>query len=209
MNLVFLGPPGAGKGTVAQKIADHYDIPHISTGDLFRGEIKAQSSLGKKVESILKSGELVPDDLTIDLVKNRLVKDDARNGFIMDGFPRTTAQADKLLEITSIDYVINFIIPDESVIERLSGRRTCKNCGNMHHIQFMPPLKEGICDVCKGELLTRDDDRPEAISNRLQVYKNQTQPLIAYFQDKNLIKDIDAEPAPETVLERVKQVLEA
>lgn len=209
MNLVFLGPPGAGKGTVAQKIAGHFAIPHVSTGDLFRGEIKAQSELGRKVESILKSGELVPDDLTIDLVKKRLSEKDATKGFILDGFPRTTAQADRLLEITSIDYAINFVIPDKTVIQRLSGRRTCKNCGNMHHIQFMPPKKEGMCDVCGGTLITREDDRPEAIANRLQVYQKQTQPLIAYFKDKNLLVDIDAKPAPEAVLEMVKEVITA
>ena len=209
MNLVFLGPPGAGKGTVAKKVADNYGIPHISSGDLFRGEIKAQTTLGKKVESILKSGELVPDDVTIDLVKSRLSQPDAGKGFILDGFPRTTAQADKLLEITSLDSVVNFLIPDEAVIRRLSGRRTCNNCGNMHHIEFMPPKQEGMCDVCGGKLFVRDDDQPEAIAHRLKVYKEQTQPLIEYFENKQLLCDIDAGPSPEDVLKTVRQLFDS
>jgi adenylate kinase len=209
MNLVFLGPPGAGKGTVAKKIADEYGIPHISSGDLFRGEIKAQTALGKKVESILKSGELVPDDVTIDLVKSRLSQPDAENGFILDGFPRTTAQADKLLEITTLDSVLNFLILDEAVIARLSGRRTCRNCGNMHHIEFMPPKQEGVCDVCGGELFIRDDDQPESITHRLKVYKEQTQPLIEYFSKKQLLQEIDAGPAPEEVLKSSRNLLES
>ena len=201
MNLIFLGPPGAGKGTVAAKVSEELNIPHISTGDLFRAAIKNQTPLGVKVKKILDSGELVPDQVTTDMVQERLESDDAKNGFIMDGFPRTIPQADSFSKITNVKAVINFEIADSEVIDRLSGRRVCRSCGSTFHTKFMPPKNEGKCDSCDGELYTRDDDKKEAILNRLEVYKKQTQPLIDYYSDKNLLHNIDADNKPQSVLE--------
>lgn len=207
MKLVFLGPPGAGKGTVAKKISEAFAIPHISTGDLFRSENKSGTDLGKKVEGILTSGALVPDDVTIEIVKSRLQKPDTEKGFIMDGFPRTILQAQKLFDITRLNGVLNFEIYEDEVVNRLSGRRTCRNCGNMHHIEYMPPKQEGICDVCGGELYTREDDKPESIQKRLQVYKAQTEPLISFYREKKLLYNTDASATPEKVFRQVKDLL--
>ena len=200
MNCIFLGPPGAGKGTLAFEVSKLYKIPHISTGDLFRAAIKNQTDLGKKVKAVIDSGALVSDDLTIALVKERLEKDDTKRGFILDGFPRTIAQADALENIVKIDSVINFDISDDEVIKRLSGRRVCSSCGQSFHIEFVKPKKEGVCDSCAGELIIRPDDKIEAIQKRLETYRRQTAPLIVYYTKKNLIVDIDARPASEKVL---------
>ena len=200
MNCIFLGPPGAGKGTLAFEVSKSYKIPHISTGDLFRAAIKNQTDLGKKVKAVIDSGALVSDDLTIALVKERLEKDDTKKGFILDGFPRTIAQADALENIVKIDSVINFDISDDEVIKRLSGRRVCSSCGQSFHIEFVKPKKEGVCDSCSGELMIRPDDKIEAIQKRLETYRSQTAPLIDYYTKKNLIVDIDARPASEKVL---------
>ncbi|ORC34525.1 adenylate kinase [Marispirochaeta aestuarii] len=207
MNLVFLGPPGAGKGTVAVKVSEELGIPHISTGDLFRKAIKDQSELGKKVKSILDSGELVPDDLTVALVEERLNQGDTGKGFILDGFPRTIPQAEALDTISTLQMAVNFSVADEVLVDRLSGRRVCKNCGATYHVKFAPPRKEGICDSCGGELYTRQDDAPEAIKNRLQVYYRQTQPLIDYYKDKGIKTDIDAAGSPEQVLSATLKAL--
>jgi len=209
MNLVFLGPPGAGKGTVAVKVSDELGIPHISTGDLFRKAIKDQSELGKKVKSILDSGELVPDDVTVALVEERLNQGDTEQGFILDGFPRTIPQAEALDGISSLQMAVNFSVADEVLVDRLSGRRVCKNCGATYHVKFAPPRKEGICDSCGGELYTRQDDAPEAIKNRLQVYYRQTQPLIDYYEEKGIKTDIDAAGSLEEVLAATLKALKS
>jgi adenylate kinase len=208
MNLIFLGAPGAGKGTLATLLSKEYGIPQISTGDLFRGAVKEGSELGKQVQGIMEKGELVPDSLTVALVKERLSKPDAGSGYILDGFPRTVAQADALAEFQKIDAVINFSISDELVIRRLSGRRVCRSCGAIYHIENMPPKVEGTCDRCGGELYIRDDDKIESIKNRLRVYKEQTEPLIAYYRDKGLLREIDSSESPEHSLRQIKSLLE-
>ena len=206
MKLIFLGPPGAGKGTLAAKVAETYKIPHISTGEIFRAAIKAQTPLGVKVKSIIDAGGLVSDDITIELVKDRLAKDDAQKGFILDGFPRTIPQANALAKIVTIDAAVNFDIADTEVVERLSGRRVCKKCGQNFHATFMPPKKEGICDNCGGELYIRDDDKIESIKKRLEVYRAQTAPLIDFYSEKKQIKNIDARPATNIILEQFKSL---
>ncbi len=205
MNFIFLGPPGAGKGSLAVKVAQDYKIPHISTGDIFRAAIKNQTPLGVKVKAIIDSGSLVSDDITCALVKERLAEADCKNGFILDGFPRTIPQAEALETFAKIDAAVNFDIEDEAVVDRLGGRVCCKDCGQMYHVKTMPPKVAGKCDKCGGELYTRDDDKPESIQNRLVVYRNSTAPLIDFYRNKNLLVDIDAKPAPEKVLEIFKQ----
>ena len=205
MNFIFLGPPGAGKGTLAKEAAKFYNIPHISTGDIFRENIKNQTELGKKAKAIIDAGGLVSDEITIDLVKDRLSKDDTKNGYILDGFPRTIPQAEALEKFAKIDAAVNFDIEDAAVVDRLGGRVCCKDCGQMYHVKTMPPKVAGKCDKCGGELYTRDDDKPESIQNRLVVYRNSTAPLIDFYRNKNLLVDIDAKPAPEKVLEIFKQ----
>lgn len=204
MKFIFLGPPGAGKGTLAAKVATDYKIPHISTGEIFRAAIKAQTPLGLKVKAILDSGALVSDDVTVELVKDRLTQSDAKNGFILDGFPRTIPQAEALEKIVSIDAAVNFDIADNGVVARLSGRRVCKGCSQNYHIEFQKPAKEGICDKCGSELFIRDDDKPEAITHRLEVYRSQTAPLIDFYRGKKQLTDIDARPATEAILSKFK-----
>lgn len=207
MKLIFLGPPGAGKGTIAAKAKEHFKIPHISTGDLFRNAIANETDLGIKVKAILAKGELVPDEVTVEMVKERLQDDDVKNGFILDGFPRTTGQADALTEITGVDKVINFVLAEDKVIERLSGRRIAKGSGRVYHTIYNPPKQEGICDESGEALVQRPDDKPEAIKNRLKVYEAQTAPLIEYYQNKGLLSDVDASPSPDDVFSNVLSVL--
>ncbi len=207
MNLVFLGPPGAGKGTIASQAKKHYDIPHISTGDLFRNHIKNETELGKQVKAILSGGDLVPDSITIAMVKERLAEDDAKKGFILDGFPRTIAQAEALKEMTVLDAVVNFELGREEVIKRLSGRRMCKSTGKIYHLIYDPPKKEGVDDETGESLIQRDDDKPEAIAHRLDVYLAQTEPLIAYYKNAGLLVDIDASPSPNAVMAQMVSVL--
>ncbi len=199
MNLVFLGPPGAGKGTIASEAKNYFGIPHISTGDLFRSHIKGHTDLGKQVKVILAAGDLVPDSITIEMVKQRFLESDAQNGFILDGFPRTIAQADALSEMKALDAVVNFVLDRDQIVKRLSGRRVCKSTGKTYHIHYNPPKVEGIDDETGEPLIQREDDKPEAILNRLSVYEEQTEPLIAYYREKGLLVDIDASPAPEKV----------
>ncbi|MDR1786570.1 MAG: adenylate kinase [Spirochaetaceae bacterium] len=206
MNLIFLGPPGAGKGTLAGAVSKAYGVPHISTGDIFREAVKAQSALGRKVKDIIDSGALVGDDITIALVKERLSRKDAQGGFILDGFPRTIPQAEALEAIVPIDGAVNFDISDKEVLRRLSGRRVCKGCGRNFHTEFMPPKAENTCDHCGSALFIRDDDRPESITRRLELYREQTAPLAGWYKKKGLLKEIDARPGTERILETFRSL---
>ena len=212
MNIILLGPPGAGKGTQAKKIAENYKVPHISTGDILRENISNNTPLGIKARSYMSRGELVPDELLITIIKERLSRQDCTNGFLLDGYPRTIPQADALHMILTesnrnIDVVLNIDVDDEELIKRLSGRRMCK-CGASYHVIFNLPEKDGICNLCKGKLYQREDDKEEAIKNRLIVYKKQTQPLIEYYNDKGLIRTIDGGQEILMIFEDIKKVLE-
>ena len=205
-NFVFLGPPGAGKGSLAVKVAEDYKIPHISTGDIFRANIKAQTPLGVKVKAIIDSGSLVSDELTFELVKDRLAQDDCKNGYILDGFPRTIPQAEMLDGLVADLKVVNFQISDDIVIGRLSTRRVCKACGANYNIKTLPPKVEGICDKCSGELYQRDDDKQESILHRMDVYREQTEPLINYYKNKGKITDLDASIETDILLGEFKKI---
>lgn len=205
MKIIMLGAPGAGKGTQAKKITSKYNIPHISTGDIFRMNIKNGTELGTKAKTYMDQGLLVPDELVVDLVVDRLKQDDCANGYVLDGFPRTIPQAEALAKIIGVDAVVNFDIADEGVVERLSGRRVCKACGQNYHVKFLPTKVEGKCDACGEDLYTRDDDKIEAIQHRLEVYRSQTAPLIDFYKEKSLLTDIDARPAREVILEDFKK----
>ncbi len=205
-NFVFLGPPGAGKGSLAVKVAEDYKIPHISTGDIFRANIKAQTPLGVKVKAIIDSGSLVSDELTFELVKDRLAQDDCKNGYILDGFPRTIPQAEMLDGLVSDLKVVNFQISDDIVIGRLSTRRVCKACGANYNIKTLPPKVEGVCDKCGGELYQRDDDKQESILHRMDVYREQTEPLINYYKNKGKITDLDASIETDILLGEFKKL---
>ena len=207
MNMVFLGPPGAGKGTIATQAKVFYSIPHISTGDLFRAEQEKGSELGNKVKSIIASGKLVPDEITIEVVKHRLSQDDTKNGFILDGFPRTIAQADALANIVNIDAVVNFVVDKDAVVKRISGRRFCKSTGRTYHVIYNPPKVEGIDDETGEPLYQREDDKPENVKTRLEVYDASTAPLIEYYRAKGKLVDVDASPAPEVVFDNLKKAL--
>jgi adenylate kinase len=207
MNLIFLGPPGAGKGTLAAKAVEILNIPHISTGVIFRSAIAAQSPLGLKVKAVIDAGKLVDDETTIELVKERLARPDAASGCILDGFPRTIPQAEALAAFFSVGKVVNFDIPDSVVLERLGGRRVCRKCGHNFHAVFDKPRKEGICDHCGGEVYIRDDDRPEAVQKRLEVYRAQTAPLIDFYRNKGLLIDVDARPPVDAVVENFKKAV--
>lgn len=207
MKLVFLGPPGAGKGTLATLAKDAFRVVHISTGDIFRANIKNGTPLGLKVKAILDSGGLVPDDVTIEIVKDRLAQEDCKAGYLLDGFPRTVVQAEALAGFEKLDAVVNFVLADTEIVNRLSGRRVCKSCGTGFHLTAMPPQKAGVCDKCGGELIQRKDDEAESIQERLRVYAANTQPLIDWYQKKGLLKNIDASPAPAEVLKELKKVL--
>ena len=205
-NFIFLGPPGAGKGSLAVKVAEDYKIPHISTGDIFRANIKAQTPLGVKVKAIIDSGALVSDELTFELVKDRIAQDDCKNGYILDGFPRTIPQAEMLESLVSDIKVVNFEIQDEIVIRRLSTRRTCKACGANFNVLTLPPKVEGVCDKCNGELYQRDDDKQESIMNRMDVYREQTEPLINFYKEKRKITDLDASIETDILLGKFKEI---
>jgi len=212
MNIILLGPPGAGKGTQAKKIQEHYKFPHISTGDILRDNINNNTTLGLKAKSYMSRGELVPDELLITIIKDRLSKKDCQNGFMLDGYPRTIPQADALQMILTesgemIDAVLNISVDDEELINRLSGRRMCK-CGASYHVIFNHPAQEDVCNICKGELYQREDDKPETIRNRLSVYEKQTQPLINYYANKKILKTIDGSKDIQQIFEEIKEVLD-
>lgn len=214
MRLVLLGPPGAGKGTQAAKLVEEYKIVHISTGDIFRKNIKEQTELGKQVKDYLDKGLLVPDELTVNLVWDRLDQDDCKNGFLLDGFPRTIEQANKLqkgLEERNIklDEVINIAVDKEVLVKRLAGRRVCTNCGATYHIDSKPTKVEGICDLCNSNsVIQREDDKEETVLNRIEVYENQTAPLIGYYEDLNLLFNVDGTLPVDEVFEIIKNHLD-
>ena len=212
MNLVLMGLPGAGKGTQAEKIVDKYGIPHISTGDMFRAAMKEGTELGLKAKSFMDKGELVPDEVTIGIVRERLSKNDCQNGFLLDGFPRTVPQAEALEAILAglkrnIDYVINIDVNKDILMERLTGRRICKDCGATYHLVFNPPSKEGICDRCGGELYQRADDNAETVQNRLDVNVKQAQPLLDFYQSKGYLRDINGLQEINEVFGDIEQLL--
>ncbi|MDI6826086.1 MAG: adenylate kinase [Candidatus Aenigmarchaeota archaeon] len=192
LNIVLLGAPGVGKGTYAEILSKKYKIPHVSTGQMFRDAIKERSELGKKVESFITKGDLVPDDITIDVIKERLKEEDCKKGFLLDGFPRTIPQAEALEKMRKISKVLNFVASEENIIERLSGRRTCKKCGAIFHVKNIPPKVEGICDECGGELYQREDETPEAIKVRMKEYNRKTKPLVDFYKKRGLLVNIDA-----------------
>lgn len=208
MRLVFIGPPGVGKGTYAQAVSQHYRIPHISTGDIFREEVKRGSELGRKVQTYLERGLLVPDELVVEVVKARLAREDCSRGFILDGFPRTLPQAEVLEVFNPPDLVINFTADDGVIIERLSGRRICSRCGSIYHIKYMPPRFLGLCDKCGAPLIVRKDDRPEVVAERLRVYREQFTPIINFYKERQrLVTVVANEQAPE-VIPRVLAIIE-
>ncbi|MCR5390955.1 MAG: adenylate kinase [Lachnospiraceae bacterium] len=212
MKIVMLGAPGAGKGTQASMIAENFGIPHISTGDIFRANIKNGTELGKEAKAYMDKGELVPDELTVRLLLDRVAQDDCKEGYVLDGFPRTIPQAEVLekeLEKTGdkIDKAVNVDVPDENIVRRMSGRRACLKCGATYHIVHIPPKKEGICDVCGSELVLRDDDKEETVKNRLEVYHKQTSPLIDFYSKRNVLETVDGTKDSKEVFEDIKKIL--
>ena len=212
MRLVLVGPPGAGKGTQAQFISSHFAVPKISTGDIFRANVSEGTELGVEARKFMDAGDLVPDEVTIAMVKDRLSYDDVSEGFLLDGFPRTVHQAEVLDGMLAergktVDVVLELVVDDEEVVRRLSGRRTCRQCGHVWHLDFDPPATEGSCDRCGGELFQRDDDSEDTIRHRLDVYADQTSPLIGYYGDKGVLRGVDATGPVEDVTERAINAL--
>jgi len=204
-NFVFLGPQGSGKGTVIGKIKDKYAVPHISTGDMFREALKEGTEFGKKAQEYMNRGELVPDDVTCGMVNERIARDDCVEGYMLDGFPRNLKQAEALSEITTINTAVLLDVPEEVSLERLSGRRQCRECGTIFHLMFVKPKVDGVCDKCGGELYQRDDDKPEAIKERLAIYRAETMPIVGYYEDKGVLVKVDGAGSPDDV---VAQILE-
>ncbi|AKG38081.1 MAG: adenylate kinase [Infirmifilum sp.] len=207
MKLVFIGPPGVGKGTYANAVREKYGIPHISTGDIFREEVKKGSELGLKVKEYLDKGLLVPDDLVIEVVKKRLQEEDCRKGFILDGFPRTVVQAVALEKFAPPDLVINFVAKPEVIIERVSGRRVCSVCGAIYHVKYMPPKVPGVCDKCGGPLIQRRDDKPEVVRERLKIFEEQFTPIIRFYSEKGRLVTIEANEQADVVIPRILEIL--
>lgn len=214
MKVIMLGAPGAGKGTQAKQIADKYNIPHISTGDIFRANIKNGTELGKKAKTYMDQGLLVPDELVVELVADRIQQDDCKNGFVLDGFPRTIPQAEALdaaLENINekMDYAIDVDVPDENIIKRMSGRRACLSCGATYHIVSIPTKVEGICDRCGNPVVLREDDQPETVKKRLEVYHEQTQPLIDYYKKQDILRTVNGVQPMEDVFKAIVEILGA
>ena len=214
MKIIMLGAPGAGKGTQAKMIAEKYNIPHISTGDIFRANIKNGTELGKKAKSYMDKGQLVPDELTLDLIMDRFKEDDCKNGYVLDGFPRTIPQAEALdaalkANGEKVDFAIDVDVPDENIVKRMGGRRACVNCGATYHIVYSPTKVEGKCDKCGEELIVRDDDKPETVLSRLEVYHNQTQPLIDYYNEPGILKTVDGTVDMKDVFKAIVDILGA
>ena len=212
MKIIMLGAPGAGKGTQAKMIAEKYQIPHVSTGDIFRANIKNGTELGKEAKKYMDQGQLVPDELTVKILLDRVAQADCANGYVLDGFPRTIPQAEVLdAALTKlgdkIDYAINVDVPDENIVRRMSGRRACLSCGATYHIEHIPPKKEGICDVCGQPLVLRDDDKPETVLNRLKVYHDQTQPLIDFYSKKGVLQSVDGTVDQKAVFAAIVAIL--
>ncbi|MBQ7066564.1 MAG: adenylate kinase [Lachnospiraceae bacterium] len=212
MKIIMLGAPGAGKGTQAKMIADKYSVPHISTGDIFRANIKNGTELGMEAKKYMDQGLLVPDELTVKILLDRVSNDDCKNGYVLDGFPRTIPQAEVLDNALNelgdkIDFAINVDVPDENIINRMSGRRACVACGATYHIVHIPPKTEGICDKCGEGLILRDDDKPETVKNRLDVYHEQTQPLIDFYEKKGVLKSVDGTIPMEDVFKSIVNIL--
>ncbi len=212
MKIIMLGAPGAGKGTQAKQIAEKYKIPHVSTGDIFRANIKNGTELGKEAKKYMDAGALVPDELTVRILLDRVAQEDCKNGYVLDGFPRTIPQAEVLDEELgklneSIDHAINVDVPDEAIVKRMSGRRACPSCGATYHIVSIPPKKEGICDACGGELILRDDDKPETVQKRLDVYHEQTQPLEDFYREKGVLKNVNGTRSMEEIFEEIVSIL--
>ncbi len=214
MKIIMLGAPGAGKGTQAKMIADKYSVPHISTGDIFRANIKNGTELGMEAKKYMDQGLLVPDELTVKILLDRVAADDCKNGYVLDGFPRTIPQAEVLDKALTelgdkIDYAIDVDVPDENIVKRMSGRRACLACGATFHIEHVPPKQEGICDRCGKELVLRDDDKAETVLNRLKVYHDQTQPLIEFYSAKGVLKTVDGTQPMEKVFDSIVAILGA
>ena len=213
MKILLMGPPGAGKGTQAERLTELLKIPHISTGDMFRKAQKEGTELGLKAKTYMEQGQLVPDEVTIGIVRERLAEDDCKIGFLLDGFPRTVQQADALEQIladlgTQLDAVINIEVDKDFLLERLTGRRVCKSCGATYHMEHIPPKKEGICDKCSSELILRDDDKPDTVKNRLSVYHKQTQPLIDFYSARGVLRSVDGTVDMKDVFAAIVEILE-
>ncbi|ACM21945.1 adenylate kinase [Geotalea daltonii FRC-32] len=213
MNLILLGPPGAGKGTQAKLLIKKYRIPQISTGDILRAAVKDMTPMGGKAKSFMDAGALVPDEVVVGIIQERLNLADCSNGFILDGFPRTVAQADALAKVLSglgrsIDHVISIVVDNEELLERVTGRRTCRNCGKGFHVSFDPPKSSGICDECSGELYQRDDDREDTMRKRLEVYWQQTSPLVEYYKNKSLLRSVEGVGSMEEIQQKIVSILQ-
>ena len=206
-NFVFLGPQGSGKGTVIGKVKTNYGVPHISTGDMFRDALKEGTEFGKKAQEYMTRGELVPDEVTCGMVKERIARDDCIAGFMLDGFPRNLSQAEALAEITDVHTAVLLDVPEDVSLERLSGRRQCKECGTIFHLLFVPPKQDGVCDKCGGELYQRDDDKPEAIKERLALYRSETRPIVDFYEKAGVLVTVDGAGTPEQVVERIVEKL--
>ena len=214
MNILIMGGPGAGKGTMSAKIVEKFNVNHISTGDIFRANIKNGTELGKKAKSFIDKGQLVPDELTLDLIMDRFKEDDCKNGYVLDGFPRTIPQAEALDEALKangekVDFAIDIDVPDENIVRRMGGRRACVNCGATYHIVYSPTKVDGKCDKCGEELIVRDDDKPETVLSRLEVYHNQTQPLIDYYNEQGILKSVDGTIDMKDVFNEIVKILGA